>query len=389
MTYDPKALAKPSAAERDRRYRAIRERMREEGLSALLVIGGEDKVEAGHLMYFTGVPLPASLVFPLEGEATLILDIFMSGHNWTASQSWIEKMVPGSRNAPVEMVKALNEAGVKEGKVGFVTAERFFRDELELNTALIAYFKTEMPKVEVVRATHIVTGLRRIKSAEEITFIERAAEISDMACEEMLRAARPGVTESELYSRMCGVMHRHGWSNSFLIIETGPTVFQAWGIPSQRKLGQGDIIVNEIMCVYGGYVAHPHKPASIGKPRSEFQDLYQVARAAYDEGAAAIGPGVKLADIQKVMMAPIEAAGLLSGHPLLHAGGLSVIEDPVLLWYRKPNLEEKLEAGMLVYVQPQVVTQDDRFGMHVGDTFIITETGARRLNQFSPDFHQI
>ena len=44
---------------------------------------------------------------------------------------------------------------------------------------------------------------------------------------------------------------------------------------------------------------------------------------------------------------------------------------------------------MVIYIQPQVVTQDDRFGMHVGDTFVVTGTGARKLNRFPPDFHEI
>lgn len=389
MTYVPRKLPKPSDAERDRRFRAAREMMRERGLDALIVIGGRDPEEGGNLLYFTGVPLPASLVLPLEEEPTLILDIYMSGHNWAGTHGWVPKIVPGSRNAPEAIAKALEEAGAADGRIGFVTGERFFRDEFELNGAMSRFLEDRLPGVQITRATDLVTSLRWVKSDEEIALLERAAEISDMACEEMLRAARPGVTESELYTRMYQVMATHGWANSYLIIETGPEVFQAWGIASHRTLGRGDVILNEIMCIYGGYVAHPHKPASIGKPRAEFRDLYQVARAAYDIGATMLAPGVKVADLQQAMMEPIEDAGLRSGHPLAHGGGLSVIEDPVLLWYRKPDLEDELRPGVVLYVQPQVVTQDDRFGMHVGDTFVITDDGARKLNHFSPDFHEI
>ena len=88
-----------SLAERDRRYKAVREAMKKAGLDALLIWGDSGKwdwhaANAHYLAQFGGNGAESLMVFPLEGEPDL--SIMTAGPHqikgWTEYGCWIKDM---------------------------------------------------------------------------------------------------------------------------------------------------------------------------------------------------------------------------------------------------------------------------------------------------------
>ena len=56
---------------------------------------------------------------------------------------------------------------------------------------------------ELVDASHVIRGLRVVKSPAEIAYVRRAAELADQSLEAMLAAAKPGAFEGDIAAAGC------------------------------------------------------------------------------------------------------------------------------------------------------------------------------------------
>ena len=66
----------------------------------------------------------------------------------------------------------------------------------------------------VVDATDIVTGVSKIKSAQELVYTRNAARIGDIGMQAAIDTIAPGVTELEVYGEMVRAMARAGGENA-------------------------------------------------------------------------------------------------------------------------------------------------------------------------------
>ena len=129
-----------------------------------------------------------------------------------------------------------------------------------------------------------------------ITVEGTAAEIADAGIEAMLETARPGVPEINVYARIHERMMEEG-SERYIIVywTSGPTPTHVQlSTPTDRPLETGDLIISEITPRYGGYVAHPHQPVSIGKPIKEYEEMFNLLRRTRDAAFAKLKPGVTI-----------------------------------------------------------------------------------------------
>ena len=117
-------------------------------------------------------------------------------------------------------------------------------------------------------------------------------------------------------------------------------------------------------------------------PTPLYRDLYAAAEAAFDAIAAVLRPGTtpeQIIDVSGV----IEKAGFTTNDDIVHGYGGGYF--PPVLGSRSrpagPIPDMTLEAGMTLVVQPNVITQDARAGVQVGELVHITEHGLERLHK--------
>ena len=185
-----------SDAEFARRHAAVRAMMAERGLDVL--IAHATSAMPANIRYLTGWgPYgngPAFLLFPATGKPLLLVGIF--SHVASAHRGSFAEAEFAGANPGVTLAERLQDLGLQGARVGLIEVDSarnrgmpsFILDEL----------RQRLPDASFDFVTQAVEMIRRFKSDEEITILERAAGMAEKALEAMVTAARPGNTEWDL-----------------------------------------------------------------------------------------------------------------------------------------------------------------------------------------------
>jgi Xaa-Pro aminopeptidase len=162
--------------------------------------------------------------------------------------------------------------------------------------------------------------------------------------------------------------------------------------PSHRKVGRGDIILTELSADYEMYAGQAHRPITVRVPPTPiYQKMFDVALEAYTRVLKALKPGATHVEVKKAASV-IQEEGFTTFDATLHGWGL-LIEPPRVdidaVMIRRPQNEFVVREGMLLVIQPNVVTQDGKRGLQVGNLVEITPRGARSLQKFPLKFMRI
>ncbi len=371
-----------SEAEYAHRYANVRHAMREKGLSALMLYG---TVSAYHeVLYLSNFATmrEALLVFPLEGEPTLFVQYFNHVPNarLVASIADVRWGGPDIILAAVENVRDRGLTGDRIGTVGPMTFKQFNG------------MRAMLPQAELVDFIPHIMQLRLVKSEEEIAFLRKGAEFSDLAIAALEREARPGIHEYELaaivegaYLGLGGKTHIHYMATTPM---TQPTVCVPAQHQSNRLLEKGDVLITEISAHYAGYAGQILRPFAIGTPPTEeYLRLYDVAVEAYNRIASVLRDG---ATTDEVLDAAeyIHTAGFTICDDLLHGFGGGYLA-PILRTRRtsaRPTQPFTFRENMVVVIQPNVITEDERMGVQVGELVRVTGKGIESMHRYPMRF---
>ncbi|HEX5617174.1 MAG TPA: M24 family metallopeptidase [Solirubrobacteraceae bacterium] len=221
------------------------------------------------------------------------------------------------------------------------------------------------------------TQLRLVKSAEEIEWIRHAARLTDAGVAALREAARPGVSEYELGAAIEAAWLPHGATTHIHYLAATPMAAPELCVPAQwpsdRRLQAGDALVFEISASWWEYPAQRLGTIFVdAEPTPLYRDLLAEAEAVFDAVVARLRAGATAAELW-------EAAGEVTIRDDLVHGFVGGYLPPVL-GARTPVPDFTFAAGMTVVVQPNVVTQDERAGVQVGELLLVTEQGFERLH---------
>ena len=160
-----------SIAERDRRWSAVRELMREQNLDVIVTPqnSGHSADYQANTRYLThcggGEPDLAS-VFPLEGEVTAIAT--SAAPRWPTVQDWVTDVREARRNYGRAIVERLKELNVERGRIGITGLGEVEGTRTPEGTIFYGTWKQireAFPHAELVDATAILDEVRYVKSA--------------------------------------------------------------------------------------------------------------------------------------------------------------------------------------------------------------------------------
>jgi Xaa-Pro dipeptidase len=241
---------------------------------------------------------------------------------------------------------------------------------------------------DVVDLNPAYTRLRLIKSSEEIEWLRIGATLTDMAMRALHVRARAGVSEQELgniveraYAGRGGTTHIHYFGVTAMD-DPHLSVPAQW--PSTDRLKRGDALCCEISASFWDHPGQLLRTFSVeAAPTSLYQELHEVADAAFDAILKQLRPGATAADLVEAASV-IEAAGYTTRDDLVHGfvGGYlpPILGSPSRMLEPLPDFT--FEAGMTVVVQPNVVTPDNRAGVQTGELVLVTESGAECLHDY-------
>lgn len=239
---------------------------------------------------------------------------------------------------------------------------------------------------EVVDLSGPVTGLRAIKSAEELAWVRVGAELSDRAVAALRRDVVPGISEHDLAAIVEGAYLSRGGVNHIHYFGVTPMDAPTRAVPSQfpsdRRLSIGDVMVTELSASYWDHPGQVLRTFTIAAdPTPLYRELHDVAQAAFDAVANVVRDGVHVTEAIEAATV-IEDAGFTTYDDLLHGfvGGYL----PPVLGSRSRTLEPPpdmvFRAGMTVVIQPNVITLDERAGVQTGELVLVTAEGVDRLH---------
>ena len=379
-----------SIQERDRRYKIVRAEMAKHGIDCLLLPANTGRWEQlqGDSRYLTtigGFATEVFTVFPREGEVTAY--IFNRAAWWKQAQKWVAEVRDGRNRWGQNAIERINELGLQEGTIGISGLAGLFRaPEGIIPYSSVKTIQDAFPQAKIVNATEMMQEIRAVKSAEEVSMLERSAAIVEKTIEAMVEHANPGVSEKELYGAMVYAMLANGGElPTLFFLSAGPGLTNSSFVPTDYRIQKGDRIIDEIEAKYGGYAAQAVCPVVIGTPDNEYQKLIDISRACFDTILGAMKPGVTFGALFDVYKRTVEEQGkgkYLWNHPMMHARGLGD-DGPALLGDKDLERFSKiqLQTGMTFILKPQVRPVEGKGRASLGDTVTVTESGARRLGK--------
>lgn len=254
-----------------------------------------------------------------------------------------------------------------------------------------------------------------LKSKEDIKKMQVAGRLAGEVLTMIGPYVKPGVTTDEL-DKLChdyivhhqkaipACLNYNGFPKS---ICTSINHQVCHGIPSSKKLKNGDIINIDVTVIKDGFFGDTSKMFAVGTPSILAKRLIKISREAMFRGIELVKPGTKLGDIGYAIQSFAEAEGFTSVRDYCgHGIGRKFHEDPQVLHYGKPDTGLTLEAGMTFTIEPMlnagkvetklmpdnwtVVTKDHSLSSQWEHTILVTESGYEiltlREEEKSPDF---
>ena len=377
-----------SIQERDRRYKIVRAEMVKRGIDCLLLpanTGRWEQMQADsrYISSIGGFGTEVFTVFPREGGVTAY--IFNRAAWWKQAQNWVQDVRDGRNRWGRNAIERIKELGLERGSIGISGLADLFRaPEGIIPYSSVKAIQDAFPQAKIVNATEMMQEIRAVKSAEEVSMLERSAAIIEKTIEAMVQTAEPGVSEKELYGAMVQTMLANGGElPTLFFLSAGPGLSNSSFVPTDYRIQKGDRIIDEIEAKYGGYAAQAVCPVVIGKPDAEYQKMIDISRACFDVILGAMKPAVTFGALFDVYKRTVEEQGkgkYLWNHPMMHARGLGD-DGPALLGDKDLERFSKiqLQTGMTFILKPQVRPVEGKGRASLGDTVTVTEEGARRL----------
>lgn len=228
----------------------------------------------------------------------------------------------------------------------------------------------------------LIGGIRRKKKTEEELSIEKAQRISEKALEELLRELRVGMTEREVALKLDFAMLKGGAEAlSFkTIVVSGENSSKPHGVPSDRKLCDGDLITFDFGSVVNGYHSDMTRTVALTHCTDEQRNVYAIVLEAQKRALDSIKPGVSCSYADSAARDYIREKGYADcfGHGTGHGVGVEIHEFPSL----SPSSKEVLQVGDVVTVEPGIYIKG-RFGVRIEDMVILKENGYRNFTNFN------
>lgn len=245
----------------------------------------------------------------------------------------------------------------------------------------------------------------KIKSEYEIELMKVAGEIVGDTHKYLIPYIKPGISTKELDRLAHDYILSRGATPSFLHLYDFPASVcisineeVVHGIPSNRKLKNGDIVSIDIGACYKGYHGDSAWTYPVGTISPKKQNLLDDTEKSLFIGLSVIKEGARIGDIGNAICEYATKQKLGVVRELVgHGVGSDVHEEPDVPNYGKKNTGAVLKEGMVLAVEPMlnmgtqdvymleddwtIITADMKPSAHFEHTVLVTKDGYTILTK--------
>lgn len=242
----------------------------------------------------------------------------------------------------------------------------------------------------LVDASELVNKLRVVKSAAELVYVRRAAELADASLDEANRLARPGAFEGDILAAMQGAVFRGGGDDpaNETIIGSGKDALLCRYFSGRRHLDPVDQLTLEFAGVYRHYHACLMRTIGIGRVDPRMRAMHKAAVDSLQAAEAALKPGRPIGEVFDAHADVLDRAGYRECR--MNATGYSLGTTFAPNWMDWPMFYHgnPVEAapGMVFFIHIIVFDEKNGLAMTHGRTSEVTASGSRPLSKAALDF---
>ena len=201
-----------------------------------------------------------------------------------------------------------------------------------------------------------------LKTPDEIAVMAKASRVVAEALAVLKDAVKPGVTTDELDRLAESEIRVRGAIPAFKGYRNYPKTLCAsvneqvvHGIPSKRVLKEGDIVGLDLGAIVGGFYGDSAVTVGVGRIDEKTAALVRVTEESLSLAIEKAQVGNRLSDISHAVQRHVEAAGYSVVTEFVgHGIGRQLHEEPQVPNYGKPGQGPRLQAGMVLAIEPMV-----------------------------------
>lgn len=377
----PQTTAPFSQAEFDRRIALTRAAMSAAGLDLIFV------TDPSNQAWLTGYDgwsfyVHQGVLLGLEGEPIWWgrqMDRVGAGRTCWMTQDalhgYADHFVQSTERHPMQdLARLIRAIGAERARIG-VEMENYY-----YSAKAHEVLRSELPEARIADSTALVNWQRLVKSEEEITFIRKAARITEKVIATAIERAAPGVRKNDVvadifHAGITGVDDI--WGDYPAIVPLTPSGLDAtaahltWNGTPMRE---GEATFFELSGCYRRYHAPLCRTVFLGTPPQEMLDAEKAQLEGIEAGLNAARAGNRTCDIANAFIDTLKKHGIhregRCGYPI----GLSYPPD----WgERTASIRAEdttvLKPGMTFHFMPALWMQT--WGLETTETILITDTG--------------
>lgn len=201
-----------------------------------------------------------------------------------------------------------------------------------------------------------------IHKPEDFAKMRLSGQLAAETLDYITEFVKPGVTTDELNNLCHAFIIKHGAIPAPLNYKGFPKSICTsinhvicHGIPSDKKLKNGDILNIDVTVILDGWYGDTSRMYYVGDVAIKPKKLIQVTYDAMMLAIEMVKPGVKLGDLGYAIQSYVEKHGFsvvrdYTGHGI----GRVFHDDPSILHYGKPGTGMELKEGMFFTIEPMV-----------------------------------
>jgi Xaa-Pro aminopeptidase len=249
-----------------------------------------------------------------------------------------------------------------------------------MSAELMASFRAALPHAEWIDVEGAMCDLRSRKTLAEIAVIREGYRIAEIGLKAAIEAIRPGVTERAVAAEAEAAMRRAGAEGTGIdtIVASGTNTRPILARSTFRTIQANELVLLTVAPRYEGYHAAIGRPVLVGQVSAEIRRAAEVTWQAQEACFAAMRPGIEGRLVEAIGRKVVGEAGL--GEYFLYSGvhsvGVIEFEPPIF----GPSSGALFEPNQVISIDIPLFNTPWG-GLRMEDGFLMTATGAERLNQ--------
>lgn len=355
----------------DQRVAAVLAQMEERGLEQLLIS------DPPSIFYLTGrwiLPNERLLALYLNkngGHKLFVNKLFTVDGDIGIEKVWFSDTDPGC-----QIIAGYTDHSKPLG-IDKKMAARFLLELMELGAGS-AYRN----------GSECVDAARRVKDGEEKQKMITASQLNDQAMERFRGLIREGVSELEIADGMKAIYQELGTQGPSFgpLVSFGANAAIGHHKPDRTVLKPGDCVLFDVGCKKDDYCSDMTRTFFYKSVSDKGREVYETVLRANLSAQAAMKPGMKFCEVDKIARDIISDAGYgpYFTHRLGHCIGIEVHDAGDV----SATNQDIVKEGMIFSCEPGIYLPGE-LGVRIEDLMLMTPDGAVSLNHVSKELEVI